>query len=187
MKKIAITLISAIVLVLAIFVFLTGRTKSIISAESPKTPSSKTPVAKEISDKIIEPVAEWSEYDTDKFSLKYPSGWRVDIFEHRLAMYTIQPKETFVPESEVNSIVVSISGHCLNTQCITVFNLDEMVSQLGAKIVSETKVGDIKAYKVLFTNGESAFMFINGEDFYLLNTLKYPNKLEQIFSTFKLK
>ncbi|MBI3379330.1 hypothetical protein HY029_01085 [Candidatus Gottesmanbacteria bacterium] len=132
-----------------------------------------------------EEMANWKIYTTKKFKFKYPKDWQVGLFEHFPDMYTLQPSKDYVPESQNNSIVISISGHCLNTQCLTIFNLEEMVNQINAKIVNQTIVDGMKTYKVSLTGGKTAYVFISGQDFFEISTNKYPTELDEILSTFE--
>lgn len=171
------TVILAVGIVLGLFVG-----KYIYTPKSTPSPiifASPSPVP--ISDLTVN----WKTYTTQKFNLKYPADWQVGLFQHVLDNYTFQPTKTFVPESEKNSIVISISGHCLNTQCLTVFNLEQMINQINAKIVSQTQVNEVTAYKVSLSDGKMAYVFINEEDFFTISTDNYLTELDQILSTFR--
>lgn len=129
----------------------------------------------------------WKTYKNDahKFTFKYPSDWQVGLFKHAPDMLTLQPQSSFVEEAQKNSIVIAITNHCLNTQCLTVFNLDEMVTQWNATKLSETTIDGVKVYKVSFSDKKSGYMFIKGDDFFSLATDTYLTELNQILSTFK--
>lgn len=132
-----------------------------------------------------DPTANWNTYTTQKFSLKYPVDWQIGLFEHAPDIYTFQPSKDFVPESQKNGVVLSITGRCLNTQCLTVFNLEDMVSQINAKIVNQATADRMKAYKVSLPDEKLAYIFINGQDFFEISTDKYITELDQVLSTFK--
>lgn len=93
-----------------------------------------------------------------------------------------------IPESESNSIVVSISGHCLNTQCLTVYTLDNMASEIQAKIISSVHAKNATRYKVRFTDGKVGYIFIRGKDFLLMSTNKdtYIPLMDSIIPTLEL-
>jgi len=131
--------------------------------------------------------ADWKTYKNDihSFTFKYPSDWQVGLFKHAPDMLTLQPQSSFVEEAQKNSIVIAITNHCLNTQCLAVFNLDEMVTQWNATKLSETIIDGVKVYKVSFSDKKSGYMFIKGDDFFSLATDIYLTELNQILLTFK--
>lgn len=124
--------------------------------------------------------------DETHIQFEYPSSWKVGKFEHFPEMFTLQPAENFVPESQSNSILISISNHCLNTQCLTVFNLDDMVKNMGAKIISQARAKNVDGYKVTLSDGKIGYMFIKGPDFVMLSTNKHMAEMEQIIPTLQL-
>jgi len=134
---------------------------------------------------VVDPTANWETFKTKRFVFKYPPDWKVGQFKHFPDQYTLQPADSFVSESEKNSITISVSGHCLNTQCLTVFNLEEMVQFINVKIISQAVVDNVKAYKVSFPNGNVGYVFINGLDFFNINTDKYILEMDKILKTFK--
>ncbi len=129
--------------------------------------------------------ANWKTYAAKKFSFKYPIDWQVGLFQSTPDMLTLQPSTNFVAESQKNSVVFAVTNHCLNTQCLTVLNLDEMAKEWNVIKISKTTIDGAKAYKVSFPDKKIGYMFINGDDFFIISTDKYQVELDQILSTFK--
>jgi|GEM_PF-2730757 len=132
-------------------------------------------------------ILDWKTYTKDarSYTFKYPADWQVGLFKHAPDMLTLQPKSSFVEEAQNNAIVIAITNHCLNTQCLTVYNLDEMVTQWNATKLSETAVDGIKAYEVSLLDKKHGYMFIKANDFYILTTDNYLTELKKILPTFK--
>lgn len=124
--------------------------------------------------------------DETHIQFEYPSSWKVGKFEHFPEMFTLQPTENFVPESESNSILISISNHCLNTQCLTIFNLDDMVKNMGAKIITPASAKNVTGYKVTLSDGKTGYVFIKGDDFVTVSTDRYVIEMEQVILTLQL-
>jgi len=132
--------------------------------------------------------------DGAHMSFKYPADWKVGTFEHSPGDLNLQPLKNFIPESKNNNIFISITGHCMNTQCLTVFTLDEMVVELGAKIIGSVKAQNVAGYEVELWDGKvghtgggnTGYMFIHGKDFVTLSTDIYAPYLEKIIPTLAL-
>lgn len=124
--------------------------------------------------------------DGTHIQFEYPSSWKVGKFEHFPEMFTLQPVESFVPEAQSNSVLISISNHCLNTQCLTVFNLDDMVKNIGAKIISQASAKNANGYKVILSDEKTAYVFIKGPDFVTVSSDKYITVMDQLIPTLQL-
>lgn len=132
-----------------------------------------------------DPVANWKTYSTNEFTFKYPQGWQVGQPAHFPDTYILQPSATFNAESQKDRVSVSVSESCLNTQCLTVFDLDGYVKQWGFKIVGQSDVDNMKADKVLLPNGDTGYIMVKDKSAITISTDKYYTELDQILSTFK--
>lgn len=185
-QKINYWMVSTIALVALLVLAVTGggyylykinrsNANSIKTVETPNTP---TPASTSVANQTFS--------DNTHVKFVYPGNWRVGKFEHFPDMYTLQPTDIFVSESQTNSILISINNLCLNTQCLTVFNLDEMVKNINAKVISQAKAGNVNGYKVTLSDGKVAYVFIQGPDFVIINTDKYASEMDQLIPTLQL-
>ena len=131
--------------------------------------------------------------DGKHIEFKYSSDWQVGTFANFPNEYTLQPTAVFVPESRANSILVSITGHCMNTQCLTDYSLDDMVKQFDAKIINTVKAQNVTGYEVQFSDqqrGEmfvrTGYMFIKGKDLVIISTDTHSYYMKDIIPTLKL-
>lgn len=129
----------------------------------------------------------WLTYsDNSHISFQYPSDWKVGKFAHYPDSVNLQPSDTFVPEAGSNNISISVGGHCMNTQCLTVYSLDDMVKDIGATVISTAKAKNVTGYKVIFSDGRSGYVFIKGEDFVTIRTDIYQTYMDKIMPTLAL-
>ncbi|MSR73369.1 hypothetical protein EXS61_02085 [Candidatus Parcubacteria bacterium] len=118
--------------------------------------------------------------DGSHISFQYPSDWKVGKFEHNPNDFNLQPIDHFTAESKSNNIFISVTGHCMNTQCLTVYSLDDMVREFGAKIISTAKAKNVTGYKVKFTDGKTGYLFIKGNDLVTISTDIYLTYMDKI-------
>lgn len=127
---------------------------------------------------IVDPTVNWKTYENKQygFSFKYPTALKLSPDPQFPDNYTLKNSSTF--------IAFNIQSTCLNTQCLTIQNLDEIANNmLGLDVLSTFKIGDSKGIRI--TNG---FMveIPNSNNFLLLNSGQYTAVVDQILSTFKL-
>lgn len=124
-------------------------------------------------------------------TLQYPSTWTIQANAHAPGDINLQPSDKFVADAKSKNISVAISGHCMNTQCLTVYTLDDMVREYGATKISNASAKNVTGYKVKFAAsgyaaGRTGYMFIKGPDLVVLTTDIYSSELENIIPTLEL-
>jgi len=124
--------------------------------------------------------------DNSHVEFMYPISWKVGKFTNYPNEYTLQPADIFVPEARNNSIIISITGHCMNTQCLTMYNLDDMVREMNAQVVGTARAQNITGYEVLFPDEIRGYMFIKGKDLVTISTDVYGSYMKDFISTLKL-
>lgn len=132
-----------------------------------------------------DPTANWKTYSVSKFSFKYPLDWRVGQPVNSPNTFLLQPSEIFNSESQKNRISVSVSDSCLNTQCLTVFDLDGYINNSGLEVVGQSKIDGLDANKVIFSNRDIGYIVIKDKTVISVSTDKYYNELDQVMSTVK--
>lgn len=133
----------------------------------------------------VNPTANWQTYSTSNFSFKYPSDWKIGQPAHFPDNLILQPAVSFNPELQKDRILISTGSSCLNTQCLTILNLDDYVKQWNAKLVSQTMIDGMAVDKVSLATGETAYMIVIGKTAINISTDKYFSELDQILSSFK--
>ncbi len=76
----------------------------------------------------------------------------------------------------------------MNTQCLTVYNLDQIVEQMNAEVVEPVKAKNVSGYHIMYKVGteggeefresRDAFLFVKGRDMVVTSTdtnLSYMN------------
>lgn len=129
--------------------------------------------------------------DQAHVQFQYPSDWKVGKFEHYLNQFTLQPADRFVPEAKADaSIFISVTGHCMNTQCLTVYSLDDMVKEFGAKVLSTARAKNATGYKISYPDESGGahigYIFIKGKDLVSISTDIYPTYMDKIIPTLQL-
>ena len=124
--------------------------------------------------------------DTSHISFQYPSDWKVGKFEHYPNNFNLQPSDKFTTEAKSNNIFITVGGHCMNTQCLTVYNLDDMVKEVGATVVSVANAKNATGYKVILADGKNGYMFIKGDDLVTISTDMYSTYMDKIIPTLQL-
>ncbi len=121
----------------------------------------------------------------NQIKFQYPDSWTVGKFAHYPQQLTLQPSDSFKAEATSKAINMSITGHCMNTQCLTVFSLDDMVREQDLKVISTAKVKGATGYYVKTNNG-NAYVFIVGDDYITFSTDIYQTWLTKIVQTLEI-
>ena len=129
--------------------------------------------------------------DQAHIQFQYPSDWRVGRFEHYPNQFTLQPVDRFIPEAKAGeSIFISVTGHCLNTQCLTVYSLDDVVREFGAKILSIVSAKNATGYKISYPDEHGGthigYIFIKGKDLINISTDVYATYMDKLVPTLQL-
>lgn len=122
----------------------------------------------------------------NQIKFQYPDTWTVGKFTHYPQQLTLQPSDTFKAEATNKAITMSITGHCMNTQCLTVFSLDDMVREQGLKVISTTKVKGATGYYVKTPDNGNAYVFVVGDDYITFSTDIYQTWLTKIVQTLEI-
>lgn len=129
------------------------------------------------------------EYTTsakNRIKFQYPENWTVGKFANLPQQFTLQPSDNFKAEATSKAIVLSVSGHCMNTQCLTVFSLDDMVKELGLKVISKATIKGTTGYYVRTPDNGYAYVFIVGDDYITVRTDIYQTWLTKIVGTLEI-
>jgi len=143
---------------------------------------------------VVRPVQAATKWQTFSFTtsagnhlnLKYPANWTLGKFENYPENFTLQPSDTFQKEATKNAIFISITGHCMNTQCLTVLSLNDMVRETGAKVIRKTSIKGATGYHVRFSDKSYGYMFIKGDDLIKISTDIYPTWMRTIVQTMSI-
>ena len=133
-----------------------------------------------------EKVSSVSFSDNQHIQFNYTSDLKLGRFYHSPNEYTLQPIDAFVPESNNKAIRISITGHCMNTQCLTVYNLEDMVKEFGVEIIGNAKTQNVNGYEVKFPDNKIGYMFIKGKDLVTIYTDTYNSYMSELIPTIKL-
>lgn len=122
---------------------------------------------------------------TNNIKLSYPSNWKSTTSGNYPSEYKLQPSDKATTTGTENSIVLNYTGHCMNTQCLTIFTLEQMIDELGQKIIKPVTINGISGYYVSTSTGY-AYEFVVGDDFITVSTDIYKTKLDEFIQSLKI-
>ena len=126
---------------------------------------------------------------TDKVhvSCEYPKDWKVWGCKNEPGSRTVQPIDKFTKESKANSIFISVVSHCVDAECTATYSLDDIVKQLGVKVLGKANAKNTTGYKVSFPGlsgkEQTGYIFIKGKDMVTVPSDIYPDQLDPLLPT----
>lgn len=130
-----------------------------------------------------------------QISFQYPRDWTVGIFKNYPDQFTIQPTNMFQAESFKKAIVLAIGNNCMNTQCLTRFSLDQLVTgssgmsdQTGTILKTVTLSDGTKGDYVKNSDGTYAYMFLyKNNTLITFSTDAYDTLMTEIVPTLQIQ